>query len=339
MSDRVKILWIGRPFLASYFAPYAEIVHIRSLEDEHLIHDHKDATFAMCMNAYLEEHVWRRRLLQVVQQVGKGSIPRVWWTIEDPNAWGYFGQNARRGDFEVVFSSDAQCVDKYRRRLMPAHHAHMVAKPYWLPLAASPSHHYPVPLAEDAADFVLVAQSYLYWPARRAAVAALIKPILEAGHSLNLFCPDDGWTEVPEIRNCRVGGETYTEDCSEHYSHGKIALGINCQSGTVHDLPYHRNTTMTSMRTFEALACGKPMLSFTSTAYERLGFRNGEHFMWVEHHVRAKECAETLLGTPGGAQYMAEQGRKFVLENHTYKHRLDRILRAIAGRVDPQSWQ
>jgi len=96
---------------------------------------------------------------------------------------------------------------------------------------------------------------------------------------------------------------------------------------------------MTSMRTFEALACEKPLLAFVSTAYEQLGFRNNEHFMWAEHHLRTKECAKILLGNPGGAKYMAMQGRKFVLENHTYRHRLSRMLQAIRGKVNALDWK
>lgn len=38
---------------------------------------------------------------------------------------------------------------------------------------------------------------------------------------------------------------------------------------------------MTSMRTFEALACGKPFLAAHSDAYERLGLRHGEHLAAV----------------------------------------------------------
>jgi len=289
----------------------------------------------MCMNDTIEEHQWRKPLLTKAHALG---IPRCWWGIEDPNAFGYFVRNV--SDFDYIFTTDRKCVEFYNRRSVH-YRRNWVRRPsgYWLPLAASPEHHYPVSLRDDAADFVLVAQSYLYWPARRAAVDALIKPLLHAGYTLKLFCPEDGWVEEPEIRACRVGGENYTENCSDHYSHGKIALGINCQSGTSHDLPSHRDTAMTSMRTFEALACGKPLLAFTSTAYSQLGFQYGAHFVWSEHSTTTLDLAKKLLDSPQGQQIYSEQGRRFVLENHTYAHRLARILKALNRRADPLSWR
>jgi len=100
---------------------------------------------------------------------------------------------------------------------------------------------------------------------------------------------------------------------------------------------YH-GTAMTSMRTFEVLACGKPLLAYQSTAYAQLGFENGLHFRWVGSGAEALDCAHHLLNSAGAALVMAEEGRQFVLAHHTYAHRLQRILTAINGKAKPEAW-
>ena len=328
-----KILWIGKPFLASFFAPHAEIVHVSNPGAAHLITEHRDADFAITLNADLAEIQWRRPLLAICRTLG---IPRCHWNIDDPNHWAYFGAAVRRIDYDVVFTSDLRCIEQYKRRTFvhPRVHFYQVL---WLPLAAAPEYHRPLPLADNAADFVLVAQSYLHWPARRAAAKEVVRPLLSAGYSLKLFCPEGGWEEEPDIAKHRVGGECYTEDCAEHYRHGRIALGMNCQAGMNVDM-YH-GTAMTSMRTFETLACGKPLLAYQSTAYAQLGFENGRHFRWVGSGAEALDAARDLLNNAPAAIVMAEEGRQFVLANHTYKYRLQRILDAIDGKAKAGEWR
>lgn len=331
-TERPKILWIGREFLASYFAPHAQIVHIRSEEEAHRINDHRDADFAFCVVDTMEQHMWRRRVLRRCHQLG---IPRCLWNIEDPNAFGYYVQNVHRLDFEFVFTTDRTTIPLYARRTYRSTRVRFF-KTYWLPLAASPEHHYPVPTRDDATDLVLVAQSYWYWPARRAAAQHLIVPLLKAGYSLRLFCPEGGWQEEPEIAAHRVGGECFTDTCGQHYAHGHIALGVNCQAGL--EVDTFAKTSMTSMRTFEVLACGKPFLAYQSAAYEQLGFKKGIHFYWSRSQVEALDYAHQLRADPALAARVADQGRQFVLANHTYRHRIDRILRVIQGKAGPLEW-
>jgi len=332
-----KVLWLGRPFLANFFSAIqgVQVVHIAGPQDARLLEEHRDATFILAMNADNEEQAWRNDILA---QAGALGIPRCFWNIEDPNGYQYFVQNLAQPVYDFVFTTDRHCIQRY---MTQSYHYHSPPpfKVLWLPLAACPTYHVPVPLAPDAADLVLVAQDYLYWPARRAAADHMVKPLLQHGFSLKLFCPEDGWVREPEIRACRVGGENYTENCAQHYAHGRVALALNCQCGNGLEPRHFANTSMTSMRTFEVLACGKAMLAFPSTAYEQLGFRNGEHFLWELGHVNTVLAAKKLLGDEGFRNQLAEQGRQFVFQHHTYQHRLERILRAIAGEANPTEWQ
>ena len=324
-----KILWLGRPFLGSYFAPHAEIVHVPNSDEAHLIEANADAQFAMCISSDADEYAWRRPLLA---QCHRLSIPRCHWAIDDPNHLPYYRGAVRRTDFDFAFTTDRQCLLKYHA---PVHPRLKALQALWLPLAAAPEYHKPLPLLDDPAQFVLVAQSYLHWPARRAAARELIRPLIDAHYSLRVFCPEGGWAEEPTIAAQRVGGECFTEHCGEHYRAEQIALGLNCQAGL--GIDQYDNTAMTSMRTFEVLAMGRPLLAYQSAAYEALGFENGVHFRWVGSQAETLQAAAELLAGTGAAE-MAARGRSFVLANHTYAHRLLRILSAIDGKVNARSW-
>ena len=105
-----------------------------------------------------------------------------------------------------------------------------------------------------------------------------------------------------------------------------MVLGVNNQRS---GMDGREKTYMTSMRTFEALACGKPFLASHSDAYERLGLINGEHMVWVDRPADALAWAERLLGTEG--ERIAQQGRDLVLTQHTYAHRLARLVEIVLG--------
>jgi spore maturation protein CgeB len=136
--------------------------------------------------------------------------------------------------------------------------------------------HRPLPPASGAADFVLSANWYADNEARRWAVRTVVDPLIAAGHGLALFCYE-GWSMWPEPYARHWRGAAHYLTTAEQYRQGRVVLGLNNQrSGMDGRGPSY----MTSMRTFEALACGKPFLASHSDAYERLGFVNGEHMAW-----------------------------------------------------------
>jgi spore maturation protein CgeB len=277
------------------------------------IGQHRDAALAYAMNTTGPAVGARlRALAEMCRRVG---IPTVWTTIEDPNSFGTFVSQAQ--GFDLICTSDAVLIPQYQEH-------YPTAKVIWLPLAAQPALHQPAPTNEDAADFVLIANWY-EGEARLEGVRTVVEPLVDAGHTLALYAyarcrwPEKYW------RWWR--GATSCYDVATYYPHGRVALGMNNQAW---------GTAMCSMRTFEALACGKPFLSFHSDAYERLGFanagadlRDAGHFVWVRDATDAVRAAENLLTRPEEAEAMAERGREFVLSHHTYTHRLHAIREAL----------
>lgn len=238
------------------------------------------------------------------------------WCAEDPNDFEKFLPQAREAD--VVFTTDEECVPRYKLRL--GHE-----RVHWLPWACAPELHRPLPLAEDARDFVVSANWYDRFEARRWAVKNVVDPLADAGYGISLFC-FEGWTMWPERYRKFWRGGPYYLTSSEQYRHGRVAIGLNNQRSWMDG---HAKTVMTSMRTFEVLGCGKPLLASHSDAYERLGFVHGEHMMWSSSPVETLECAGRLLGEEG--ERIARAGREFVLANHTYAHRLRRMVEVVLG--------
>lgn len=291
----VRIYAAGFGFLQPYTAPYA-----------HFVEHPDEADFILTMNHSGPDALDRLAALRTWRK------PIVWWTIEDPNSFEAFLPQAEQADF--VFTTDEACLPRYRSRL--GHD-----RVYGLPLACSPADHRPLDSVEEASDFVLSANWYRN-EARRWGVATVVDPLLDAGYTLTLFCYES-FMWPPRYRP-HWRGETTYHTVAEQYRHGRVVLGLNNQRS---GMDGRGQTFMTSMRTFEALACGKPFLSAHSDAYERLGFVHGAHFAWVDQPSETLLWAERLLGGEGAR--LARAGRQFVLSRHTYAHRLARMAEVV----------
>lgn len=314
VGGRVKVLFLGAAFMLPYWRPEVEAVAV-NLHDplEMQIEPHRDAVFAYAMNTMGAENIPRLHAARdFCRAIG---VRTVWHTIEDPNSFSTFLPQSV--GFDVIATSDGLLVPEYRK-VRPQ------AQVIWLPLAAQPALHEPRPTDIDATDLILIANWYTN-DARLAAIRTILDPLLSAGLSLTLYAyAHPAW---PEKYRRWWKGASSCYDVARFYPEGRIALGMNNQAW---------GTQMCSMRTFEVLACGRPLLSFHSDAYEPLGFENvrpdrldAGHFVWIHDERDAVRAAEVLLSEPEAAAAMAERGRRFVLQRHTYAHRLQSILEAL----------
>jgi spore maturation protein CgeB len=252
-------------------------------------------------------------MLGALDGARRAGKPIAWWTIEDPNWLEHFLPQAARADH--VFTSDEACIPRYRERL--GHN-----RVHWLPLGCCPALHRPGQLEADTRDFV-VSGNWYENQARRWSVGIVVDPLLKSGRTLGLFCYASFMWPEPYRRHWL--GETHYLTTSEQYRRGRVILGLNNQRS---GMDGRGQTFMTSMRTFEALACGKPFLSSHSDAYARLGLVHGEHMAWVDTPAAALSWGDRLLGPDGGR--IGAAGRTLVLSRHTYFHRLRTIVGAVA---------
>jgi spore maturation protein CgeB len=83
-------------------------------------------------------------------------------------------------------------------------------------------------------------------------------------------------------------------------------------------------TGIPTIRVFEALACGIPLISAPWSDTEQL-FREGD-FLFVRDHREMRQALEYLLTDPAAAQDQALRGLETILARHTCRHRAEQLL-------------
>jgi spore maturation protein CgeB len=290
-----RIYPLGCEFLMPFLEPYGNMTS-----------DIGEAAFVLAANNT------RPSFTAEIREARKSGKPIAFWTIEDPNWFDAFLEQARLAD--VVFTADEECIPRYRQAL--GHN-----RVFWLPLACSPQHHRSGPAAADATDFVISANWYEN-EARLWGFHTVAEPLRKAGRSLTLYCYENFmW---PQAYRPFWRGRTHYLTTAEQYTHGRVVVGLNNQRS---GMDGRARTVMTSMRTFEALACGKPFLAAHSDAYERLGLQHGKHMISVQSPAETLEWADRLLGAEG--RDIAQAGLELVLSRHTYGHRLQTLVQSV----------
>jgi spore maturation protein CgeB len=84
-----------------------------------------------------------------------------------------------------------------------------------------------------------------------------------------------------------------------------------------------------TIRVFEALACGIPLVSAPWPDAEGL-FTPGEDFLVARDGLEMKKHLRAVLHEPGLAAHLAEHGRKTILQRHTCAHRVEELLEIYA---------
>ncbi len=90
-----------------------------------------------------------------------------------------------------------------------------------------------------------------------------------------------------------------------------------------------------TIRPFEALACGIPLISAPWEDCEGL-FLAGLHYLRAQDGEEMRSHMQALLHDPEFARALAMRGREHVLQNHTCAHRVDQLL-AIISELSPSA--
>jgi len=91
--------------------------------------------------------------------------------------------------------------------------------------------------------------------------------------------------------------------------------------------PYTRELPgIPTIRVFEALACGIPLISAPWNDCEEL-FTAGEDFLIAQDKAQVKRFMHLLLTDAKSARALADHGRQTILRRHTCRHRVDQLLR------------
>jgi spore maturation protein CgeB len=108
--------------------------------------------------------------------------------------------------------------------------------------------------------------------------------------------------------------------------HVPEVLGRHAVTVHVPRRPYARALPgIPTIRVFEALACGVPLVSAPWDDTEGL-FSPGEDFLVAESGAQMRAHLSALLADRAMARSLAERGRRTVLARHTCAHRVDELL-------------
>lgn len=240
------------------------------------------------------------------------GIPHIFWASEDPLFFDTLSLPMAKNS-QYVFTTAAECIDKYRSYGITAH---------LMLFACTPSFHHRVePDPRFNHDCIFVGNNYSQFSARLNGMEIILKPLIEKGFDLRVYGLD--WWLDRKSRffiepNIYGGGLSY-EDMRKAYSSAKIVLGLH----SVDTSP-----TMMSMRTFDVLGCGAFYLTQWTPAIENL-FANHEHLVWSKSPQETVDLVNYYLARPEERQRIARNGQARVYADHTYHHRAEVFLNSL----------
>jgi spore maturation protein CgeB len=128
--------------------------------------------------------------------------------------------------------------------------------------------------------------------------------------------PEDGLAAL-EQAGVRYGGYLPNLDAPDAYAGARLTVHIPRQQYTA------AMTGIPTIRVFEALACGVPLISAPWRDTENL-FREGD-FVMVRNGTEMKSAMKRLLEDKSAADQQALRGLETILSRHTCRHRAEEL--------------
>jgi spore maturation protein CgeB len=241
-------------------------------------------------------------------------IPTVFWNKEDPSSFDRFIKTAAKFDF--IFTTDDNCVEKYE-----LYCKHDCVDP--LPFAAQPKIHHPDPNTVHNGKVCFAGTYYAdTFDRRKRDMDMLLKGA--SGFDLDIFDRKFGYEGedkekylFPEEYQPFIRGSLTYDEMLKAYTEYAVFLNVN----SVYESP-----TMFARRVFELLACGTPVISTESAGITKL---LGDAVIQVKSSEEVHAALERILGDEEYRSALSEKGKRVVLQQHTYGHRLAEICDAI----------
>jgi spore maturation protein CgeB len=250
--------------------------------------------------------------LAVLQHLRKKKFLTAMWFVENYRHLTYWQQLAAGYDYWFVIQQ-AECIEALKRA--GAAHVH------YLPMAADPTVHRPVTLTaaeqqEYGADVSFVGAGY-------ANRRSLLPQWLSNEWTFKLW--GNEWDGARDLSNVlqRNGARIDTDTCMKVFNATTVNLNLHSSSGVGLDA----HPDFVNPRTFELAACGafqlvdeRTLLPDLFTPEELVCFRRTED---------VPQLIRTWLKDPAGRRDRAEAAQRRVLQDHTYRHRVQDLLAAV----------
>jgi spore maturation protein CgeB len=255
--------------------------------------------------------------LAVLEHLRKKKFLTAMWFVENYRHLTYWQQLAGGYDYWFVIQQ-ASCVDALTRA--GARHVH------YLPMAADPALHRPLGLteaeqAEYGADVSFVGAGY---PNRRTVLPGW----LSRDWSFKLWGNEwDGADDLASVLQ-RGGARIDTETCIKVFNATAVNLNLHSCAGDGLD----PEADFVNPRTFELAACGAFQLVDERSLFPDL-FAPKE-MVRFSATADVPSLIRTWLADSSGRREIAATGRRRVLAQHTYTHRMSELL-AVIGMREP----
>ena len=262
-----------------------------------------------------------RELLRYCRQ---REIPTVFWNKEDPPNFDSFIDAA--GEFDFVFTSDADCIPFYREKL--GHD-----RIYVLPFAAQPKLHNPSREVEWSRHPVCFGGSWVghRYPERAEALGSLLDAALPLG--LHIFDRNLDRSDFGPLAPDYRFPDRYRNAIKGTLSYAEMLTAYRCYDVMLNANSVTESPTMFSRRVLESLACGTPVISTESAGMRQM---LGDHVRVAGSLEEATHHLEELLQDEEARAREGHLAYRYIHENHTYRHRMGEVLRRI-GLESPAS--
>jgi hypothetical protein len=254
-----------------------------------------------------------KAIFDVVDFARSEGVPSAFWNKDDGAFFDAFLDVAKA--FDYVFTTDSECVDRYRRHVSSSVPVNVLAMPY------QPAFHNFTGFDFSNKEACFTGSYYRrILKERRQFLDMLFDACEEADMRLNVF--DRNHDRIsrhmefrfPEKSQLRLHGRVPHRDTARIYKAHAVSLNVN--SVTASD-------TMISRRLLEILACGGIAVTNPSRSVDRY-FRDYCHV--VSTREEAKEIFARLKHGPSKEDLdRAEAGATYVRRNHTWAHRLEEL--------------
>jgi spore maturation protein CgeB len=265
----------------------------------------------------------RQELIRLLHWCNQQGIPTIFWNKEDPVHFNRFLPAADL--FENVLTSDAGCIDKYKKILR---HSNIFATSF----AAQPAFHNPIQ-SKPREQKACFAGSYLADRNRQRQhdTEILLKPAMEFG--LDIFDRNHKKTGLealrwrfPDIYQPYIRGQLEYEDILQAYKRYRVFLNVNSVTNS---------PTMFARRVVELLACGTPLIS--SYAQGIVDVLGQDAVLFSSSEKETKEHLARLLEDEEYWARRSVSGIRCVMDKHTYAHRIEQMCERIGLSIKKTS--
>lgn len=254
---------------------------------------------------------------EALEELRRAGVPTAFWFVEDGELFEY---GTRVAPFYDVFFHIQK--GNYEQRLRQAG----ARKVHYLPLAADPEVHKPLELTElehemYGSDISHMGAGYFN---RRHFFTHL------TDYDFKLWGSDWDGSGVLATHVQKDGERVHQDEIVRIFNATRININLHSSTYTEGVNP---NGDFVNPRTFEVASCGAFQLVDERSLLAEL-FEPGKEIITFSDLESCRKAIEYYLAHPEEANQIAEAGRKRVLEQHTYRHRMAEALKVIAATCE-----